>query len=281
MTSNDAEASATTCPSCGTHGSGRYCAECAAPLRDASCGACAGPLVAGAQFCHHCGAALKAGQRVAQAVPGAGLKNSLRSHALSWAVGTAAFIALAAFVVTQRSVEAKANGDVALAPPAALGGGTPEMGGAPDISAMSPRERAERLYDRAMMAKQAGKLDSATFFATMATMAYGQLDELTLDDRYDLGRLGLLAGTVPLASAEADTILAARPKHLLGLMLAEDAARASGNASKAAAAHAKLLSSAASEQKAALPEYRLHAAELAVALGSAFAGAPDTAAATR
>lgn len=142
---------------------------------------------------------------------------------------------------------------------------------APDISAMSPRERAERLYDRAMMAKQSGKVDSATFFATMATMAYGQLGELTTDDHYDLGRLALLTGSATVAGAEADTMLAIRPTHLLGLMLAEDAARAGGLTSKANGFHAKLIANAAKERKSALPEYREHASDLALALG-----APDT-----
>ncbi|MDQ6829478.1 MAG: hypothetical protein M3081_11480, partial [Gemmatimonadota bacterium] len=190
-----------------------------------------------------------------------------RSHKLSWAVGAIAFIALAAFVVTQRSVESgAADGQAAASSAAPL---SADAGRPPDISSLTPRERAERLYDRAMMAKEAGKPDSATFFATMATMAYGQLDELNLDDRYDLGRVALLAGSLPLASAEADTILAKHPTHLLGLMLAEDAARALGDERKAQAAHATLVASGAKEQLTALPEYRQHATEIAAALKSA------------
>ena len=134
---------------------------------------------------------------------------------------------------------------------------------------MSPRERAERLYDRAMRAQQEGKTDSATFFATMAALAYGQIGESTLDDHYDLGRLALVVGQAPLASAEADTILKARPTHLLGLMLAEDAARASGATAKANAAHARLLASAKAERKLQLPEYLQHATEISSVLGEA------------
>src|SRR5450432_3551281 len=91
--------------------------------------------------------------------------------------------------------------------------------------------------------------------------------ELAIDDHYDLGRLALLTGSAPLAGAEADTMLAIRPTHLLGLMLAEDAARASGLASKANAFHARLLANAAKERRSALPEYREHASDLALALG--------------
>ncbi len=259
---------AIACPSCGTRGSGKYCAECAAPLVSAGCASCATPLVAGASFCYRCGASVHAAQRAPAVTDVTSPMRPVRSHALSWAVGVGAFVALAAFVVTQRSVEARASGDVA---PAAMPSPLGDAGAvrAPDISNMTPRERAERLYDRAMMAKQEGKTDSATFFASMATMAYGQLDSPSLDDRYDLGRLALMSGSVPLARAEADTILAARPTHLLGLMLAEDAARAAGDESKAKAAHAKLLASTPSERRGTLPEYRLHAAELDAALGVA------------
>ena len=171
------------------------------------------------------------------------------------------------FVVSQRSADL-ARGGAAAAPIAPRDDGQ-VASRALDISAMSPRERAERLYDRAMRAQQEGKADSATFFARMATLAYGQIGESTLDDHYDLGRLALLAGQTTLASAEADTILAARPTHLLGLMLAEDAARASGATAKASAAHARLLASATVEQKVPLPEYRQHATEIASVLGGA------------
>lgn len=231
--------------------------------------------VVGARYCHHCGASVHSNPR-AHPEPAEGVSVSpRRSHPLPWAIAVGGFIALAGFVVSQRSVEASTVAASTVAG-TVEGGANPEValgdGGAsraPDISALSPRERAERLYDRAMLAKQTGKLDSATFFATMATMAYGQLGDLSLDDHYDLGRLALLAGAVPLASAEADTILTARPTHLLGLMLAEDAARAAGESAKAKAAHARLLASAAKERRSSLPEYRQHAAELDAALGGA------------
>jgi len=190
-----------------------------------------------------------------------------RRQPLIIAIAVGALVAAMMFVVTQRSANL-ARAGAATAPFAQRDNG--EIAArAPDISAMSPRERAERLYDRAMRAQQEGKADSATFFASMATMAYGQIGESTLDDHYDLGRLALLAGQASLASAEADTILAARPTHLLGLMLQEDAARASGAAAKASAAHARLLASANAERNLPLPEYRMHASEIASVLGGA------------
>jgi len=190
-----------------------------------------------------------------------------RRLTLTIAVAAGALVAATLFVVSQRSADlARASGPAARV--AQRDDGV-AAAAPPDISAMSPRERAERLYDRAMMAQQEGKRDSATFFATMAAVAYSQIGTSTLDDHYDLGRLALLAGKAALAKAESDTILAARPTHLLGLMLAEDAERAAGDTVKASAAHRKLLASAGAERSVRLPEYRQHANELTAVLGSA------------
>jgi hypothetical protein len=253
------------CPACGTPGAGRFCSACAAPLTAAVCTRCAALQLAGARFCHECGAAARGPAASAAARSRVGPVSAQRRQPLIIAVAAGAFVAATLFVVAQRSVgiagatsaiapiEQRDNGDIAAH--------------APDISAMSPRERAERLYDRAMMAQQQGKTDSATFFATMASIAYGQIGETTLDDHYDLGRLALLGGKVALAGAEADTILAARPTHLLGLLLSEDVARARGESEKARSAHALLLASATAEQRLELPEYRQHATELATVLG--------------
>jgi hypothetical protein len=194
---------------------------------------------------------------------------------LSWGVAVVAFVALAALVLARRPDGSDAAASAApLAAQMPLAGGTASAG-PPDISSMTPRERAERLYDRTMMAKEAGKLDSAKFFAKMAVVAYGDLADPSLDDRYDLGRVALVAGAVPRARAEADAILASRPTHLLGLLLAEDAARANGDETAAKAAHARLIAAAPTERQVGLPEYASHATELGAALdGTGGTGAP-------
>lgn len=253
------------CAVCGVAGAGRFCAECGAPLLNARCRSCDTELVPGAVFCHHCGEPV--GHRASgnkQPSPAADV-NPGRSHAFSWAIAVAAFVALTAFVLVQRpadsGVAASGAGAGADSPLPNAGAGS-----APDISNMTPRERAERLYDRAMRASESGKVDSATFFASMATMAYRQIGDLSLDDHYDLGRLALLAGAAPLAVAEADTILAVRPTHLLGLLLAEDAARATGDQRAARKAHAQFVADVVKERSVSLPEYSQHAAEIEAAL---------------
>ena len=102
---------------------------------------------------------------------------------------------------------------------------------------MSPRERADRLYDRVMRLNEEGKTDSVDFFAPMVTSAYQMLGTLDLDQHYDLGRVGEVTGAAPLARAEADTILRADPTHLLGLALA---ARVATDAHQDAAARSTI-----------------------------------------
>lgn len=93
---------------------------------------------------------------------------------------------------------------------------------APDISQMSDRERAIRLFDRVMMLSEeraresldfaaTGKEDSLQFFAQMAIQAHVILEPRDADVRYDLGRVAEVAGVPLLARAQADSILALLP----------------------------------------------------------------------
>jgi len=79
---------------------------------------------------------------------------------------------------------------------------------------MSPKERANRLFDRVMTLAEAGKQDSVQFFLPMALGAYGQLPTLDADAHYDVGLLQLAGGDPVAALAEADTIQRAVPNHL-------------------------------------------------------------------
>ncbi|HTI44454.1 MAG TPA: hypothetical protein VL693_21650, partial [Vicinamibacterales bacterium] len=72
-----------------------------------------------------------------------------------------------------RSLGAPSRADEATsAPIAPFAGGAGEAGGAggqpPDISQMSPEERANRLFNRVMILAESGKQDSVQFFMPMA-----------------------------------------------------------------------------------------------------------------
>jgi hypothetical protein len=134
---------------------------------------------------------------------------------------------------------------------------------------MSPEEQAVRLHDRVMALAERGRTDSVQFFAPMAIGAYQRLDSLTLDHRYDLGSIAVVAGDQELARAQADTILARSPNHLLGLMLAIRAARGAGDGPRAQILTRRLVAIAPTERAKQLPEYRMHEREIDAALAAA------------
>lgn len=253
---------ATTCPSCGASADGRFCASCGAPLDGAACRACASSLTPGARFCHHCGAPVSAGASVADA---------RGTTALPWVVASIALVALVALVAAQRfSAPTATRLDAPLnALPQAQLGEVPaaeRMGRAPDISQLSPRERADRLFDRIMALHERGRTDSVQFFAQMAIPAYLMLQPLDLDSRYDMGRIAEVAGRSDFARAQADTILRADPNHLLGLVLAIRASRSAGNEAAAAAFERRLIAAEPAERRRGLVEYTRHRADIDAAL---------------
>ena len=142
-------------------------------------------------------------------------------------------------------------------------------GVAPDISSMSPEERADRLFNRVMRLSSEGKQDSAAFFASMAYGALESLQPLDAHKRYDLGLIALVAGDASRARAQADTILAGRSTHLLGLSLAARAAQARGDATGARTFQRRLLAAEASEKAAGLQEYTDHEAHVRAAIEQA------------
>lgn len=235
---------ASRCPACGATSSGKFCANCGAPLLGAQCAACRAPLTPGAKFCHRCGT--PAGAVLVERRSGVG-------NALPWAVAAIALLALVALAAGQRFGRARASEDAgsqALAPSGAMR--------APDISSLTPAEQAERLYDRIMAAAERGRDDSVRFFMPMALQAYEALGDLTLDQRYDLGRLAEVAGDASVASAQADTILRRHPQHLLGLVLAARAARLRGDDRAAQQYLDRLARVERAERQKQLPEYLVH-----------------------
>lgn len=213
-----------------------------------------------------------------------------RDVALPWAFAAIALVALIAVFASQRV--GASGGDRLDAPlnalPQAMLGEQPGGVRAPDISQMTDRERAIRLFDRVMLLSEerardsldfaaAGKEDTLQFFAQMAIQAHLMLKPRDADVRYDLGRIAEVAGVPQLARAQADSILAAEPTHLLGLILAASAARRSGDLAAAADYERRLLSATPTEETRALPEYSVHRNDIIAAVEQARArtGAPS------
>jgi hypothetical protein len=264
------------CPACGAPASGRFCSSCGTTLAGATCATCSASLTPGARFCHRCGTPAGA--------PSAARTRGFAS-ALPWAVAALALVSLTALVVGQRfgargnppapGTEvldgANMQGATPIGPSADAAAGAPAgaMPRAPDISQLTPEQRAERLYDRIMTEHEAGREDAVRTFLPMARAAYEMIGPLNLDQRYDLGRLGEVGGDMALARAQADTILKQRPTHLLGLILAAKVARVEKDEARARALDARLLAAEAAERSAALPEYLLHRNDIDTALAAA------------
>lgn len=191
--------------------------------------------------------------------------------ALPWAVAGIALLALVALVAGQHFGRQPAPTPVAqeaeAVPPDDGNGPAPVRG--PDISSMSPRERADRLYDRIMRLDSEGKKDSAAFFAQMGISAYLMLPRQDADSRYDMGRIAEVAGAAPVAQAQADTILAQDSTHLLGLILAISTARDAGDSAAAQRLQRRLVGAQASELAKNRPEYQRHQTEIAAAIDQA------------
>ena len=180
-----------------------------------------------------------------------------------------AVLVLVAFLVGQRF--ASGNSGSGTSESAA-----PFAGGmkAPDISSMSPEERASRLFDRVMRYGDEGKTDSLRLFAPMAIEAYDMLGPPDSHTRYDVGMIGIVSGDVGLARAEADTILAANKSHLLGLILAMKAAGLRNDMAARSEYQKRFKTAAPSEIAKKLKEYSEHKADIDAALATAGDGKP-------
>ena len=246
---------ATHCPSCGAQATGKFCSNCAAPLAGATCLACNAPLSPGAKFCHRCGTRVGA-----EAPPVA----RTGTNVVPWSIAGISLLAVIAFIAAQRF----SGGAPADAAPQPAGGSAPASatGQPPDISNLTPAEAAVRLYNRVMGQHERGRADSVQLFAPMAIAAYQQLGALDLDQRYDVGRIAAVSGDETLARAEADTILAKNPNHLLGLILAGNAARIRKDTAAERTYRDKFLAVAATERAKQLPEYITHENDIAIAL---------------
>ena len=183
---------------------------------------------------------------------------------LRWGIPAAAILAL----VVLTFFKLGDRGNTAAQPPA----GTPLASGAmtvPDISTMSPEERANRLFNRVMTLWTEGKTDSAAFFAPMALASFEALAPFSAHERYDVGLISLVAGDPAKAAAQSDSILGARPNHMLGLILAARVADSRGDSAQSTASRRKLLAAEKAERASALPEYRDHEADINAAIDAA------------
>ncbi|MFQ5538407.1 MAG: hypothetical protein ACE5GJ_13265 [Gemmatimonadota bacterium] len=137
------------------------------------------------------------------------------------------------------------------------GGVNPNGPGVTDITQMTPREAADRLFDRVMRTISAGDTAAALGFQPMAVQAYQRAEPLDADGLFHQSLLELLTDP-PAALATAKRILEMDPDHILGLGAAAEAARAMGDDEAAAEFYRHLLEAYDAQAARSLPEYEGH-----------------------
>jgi mono/diheme cytochrome c family protein len=234
---------------------GRYCP---------SCGANTLPQ---ARFCHACGAR--------QAARAGGWK--------TWPAGRLAAIGMMAGLVVAGAVVAVFSGRgsappsfPALPAPAGQPARVASPGGAPDISQLTPREAADRLFNRVMASNEEGNLAEARRFAPMAIEAYASLPALDRDAHYHLALIHGVTGDRAMYDQQIAALRLGAPNHLLALALEHDAAEKSGDRAAVERTRAAFAAAYDGEIVQARPEYEAHlnAIEKLRALAPAAASAP-------
>ena len=214
------------------------------------CPVCGAVLPARAKFCAECGTTLKAATAsTASTVSTAG------NPVLPWFIAGVCVMAVFAMVIiiAVRRPE-PAAGDQSNVTQGRPGG----TAAATDISNMTPREAADRLYDRIARASEAGDSGQVSFFAPMALQAYAQVAPLDIDARLHVGMIELAAGNVAGAAAQADSIQRQSRTHLFGPLLKARVAEARNNTTALRQAYQQFLANWTAEQAKNLPEYGQH-----------------------
>jgi hypothetical protein len=205
------------------------------------CESCGAELKPQARFCHACGA------QVGSA-----------AVASSWSLQTLALIGAA--------VLAAAGGMAYLlvpaTKPAAVQTSAPRPASsgpqAIDLSTMSPREAADRLFNRVMTADETGDAAQATQFAPMALQAYQRAEPLDADGHYHVGLLNLVQFDAGRVREEIRVQEKVSPNHLLALDLTYKLARHGGNEAEQTEVLVRYGASFDGEIASKRPEYEAH-----------------------
>lgn len=239
-----------------------FCSRCGGELRGPPCPACDAPTEAGDRFCTQCGAAVRAKRT----------PFNVSANRVTVAAGALLTVALIIAVVLWTAP----GGAPAPSPPAPVGQGSPTALGptsSVDLGSMTPREAANRLFNRVMTAVEAGNQVEANQFLPMALAAYELIPALSLDDRFHLSLLHAAAGDGASALAVAEAGLALRPTHLLCLAAAAEGALLIGDDARARGYYQTLVDVYEEESRAGLVEYGTgeggHASLLPVLRGEA------------
>ena len=225
--------SSLSCSRCGAPAAGNFCSSCGASLAALSCPACGHTPAPGARFCTRCGAGLvgESGAAVTRPAGGSGPQNEVvpgGGGSVAWWIAGASLVALIMSVAWPvirpgapdpgLSTGGRPGVQGAAVGPA-VGGGAP-----PDLSSMTPREAADRLYDRVMNAVSQSDEATVQGFLPMAVAAYDLAQPLDADGLYHLSALQRAGADFAGSLATAEEGLETNRDHLLLLAASGEAA---------------------------------------------------------
>ena len=210
----------------------------------AACPSCKTQVLPAARFCHACGVSLEAPPAAA------GLDVKMVALVVAVAVAIVSVVFATAIIVTQNKTQTPP-------PRPAAGSG---VGTAPslDLSSMTPRQAADRLFNRVVMANEQGNLSEALQFAPMAVQAYDSLGTLDADAHYHLGLIHVVTGDIDKVREQVTTLRKLVPDHLLGFTLEHAIAEQIGDEEVAARAAAAFAAAYDSEITMGRQEYADH-----------------------
>jgi hypothetical protein len=225
------------------------------------CPVCGASLPARAKFCAECGSAVKApaaSSAARAAAPGA---PAAANQILPWFIAGVSVIAIQtlALILALRPPSGQVLGTENSARPAQGGAFSPNAPATTDISNLTPRQSADRLFDRVMRSAEANDSQQVQFFGPMTIQAYAAVTPLDIDAHLHIGMVDIVLGNVDGAAAEADTIVRASRTHLFGPLLKARVAQLKGNTAALQQAYRSFLANYEAERRKNLPEYEQHA----------------------
>ncbi len=237
MSTTSQNAKETKCPSCKTNVQAdvKFCQDCGAPVKATAAEAfAAGAAQTGTQS-----GALADGQS-------SGVLKLLANPMLVILLGSGLIFA-AGYMVSQRGVQSGAMSanpnaistlgrisapSMSSSPAAAPGSASSAPQGSPqniDLASMTPRQAADRLFNRIMAADENGDIAQAKRFAPMAVQAYAMVQQMDGDGQFHVGLIQLVQGNGDDVRKQIEILRRDTPNHLLALALEYKLAKRDAN----------------------------------------------------
>jgi hypothetical protein len=127
-----------------------------------------------------------------------------------------------------------------------------------DLSTMTPRQAADRLFNRVIAAEERGDSKEVTQFAPMAMDAYRMVKQRDADLHYHMGLISLAVGDIDEARKQLKETKGYSAEHLLGLALELRLAEHGAVESSPSDVLKRFAAAYDAEIKSGKPEYEAH-----------------------